>query len=52
MHADTFWVTDLPTLLAIIIVVFLIFLGTVLNSFESHFGHDRAKNDLEFIFPV
>ena len=26
-------------------------LGTVVNSLESHFGHDRAKNDSEFVFP-
>ena len=25
-------------------------LGTVGNSLESHFGHDRAKNDSEFVF--
>ena len=27
-------------------------LGTIVNSLESHFGHDRAKNDSEFIFLV
>ena len=26
--------------------------GTVVNLLESHFGHDRAKNDSEFVFPV
>ena len=25
-------------------------LGTVVNSPESHFGHDRANNDSEFVF--
>ena len=27
-------------------------LGTVVNSPESHFGHDRANNDSEVVFPV
>ena len=27
-------------------------LGTVVNSLESNFGHDRAKNDSGIIFPV
>ena len=27
-------------------------LGTVVNSPESNFGHDRAKNDSEFVFLI
>ena len=30
----------------------LLCLGTIVNSLESHFGHDRAKNDSSFDFPL
>ena len=33
-------------------IVFAVVFGTVVNSPESHFGHDRAKNDSGFVFLV
>ena len=35
-----------------VVNVFAVTIGAIVNSSESHFGHDRAKNDSDFVFPV
>ena len=48
MLPDRFGGCNFPHVVTVITVTS----GAVVNSSESHFGHDRAKNDSEFVFPV